>query len=170
VKRGGSLSFLTIFTFVIKSNNSGTTKVKIVKNEREPPLFTSKLLIKFQNILRNTSQVIIRRFGYGNRLDRCGEWGYILVSCAHSNTSLQVWWALLCINCFTYLPESQIWKKKNLFIKTFFHNFCLFESSFTSGKWVSVKNERDPPLFTGKLLINFKTFCETLLKLSYDIA
>jgi hypothetical protein len=35
-------------------------KVKIVKNERDPPLFTSKLLIKFQNILRNTTQVIIR--------------------------------------------------------------------------------------------------------------
>jgi hypothetical protein len=31
----------------IKSNNSGTAKVKIVKNERDPPLFTGKLLIKF---------------------------------------------------------------------------------------------------------------------------
>ena len=30
------------------------------KNERDPPLFTAKLLIKFQNILRNTTQVIIR--------------------------------------------------------------------------------------------------------------
>jgi hypothetical protein len=30
----------------IKSNNSGTTKVKIVKKERDPPLFTSKQLIK----------------------------------------------------------------------------------------------------------------------------
>ena len=30
------------------------------KNEKGPPLFTSKLLIKFQNILRNTTQVIIR--------------------------------------------------------------------------------------------------------------
>jgi hypothetical protein len=44
----------------IKPNNSGTAKVKIVKNERDPPLFTGKLLIKFQNILRNTTQVIIR--------------------------------------------------------------------------------------------------------------
>ena len=26
-------------------------------------------------------------FGYGDRLDRCGERGYILVICAHSNTS-----------------------------------------------------------------------------------
>ena len=43
----------------IKSNNSGTAKVKIVKNERDPPLFTCKLLIKFQNILRKTTQVII---------------------------------------------------------------------------------------------------------------
>jgi hypothetical protein len=30
------------------------------KNERDPPLFTGKLLIKFQNFLRNTTQVIIR--------------------------------------------------------------------------------------------------------------
>ena len=30
------------------------------KNERDPPLFTGKLLIKSQNILRNTTQVIIR--------------------------------------------------------------------------------------------------------------
>jgi hypothetical protein len=36
-------------------------KVKIVKNESDPPLFTGKLLIKFQNILRNTTQVIIRQ-------------------------------------------------------------------------------------------------------------
>jgi hypothetical protein len=31
----------------IKSNNSETVKVNIVKNERDPPLFTGKLLIKF---------------------------------------------------------------------------------------------------------------------------
>jgi two-component sensor histidine kinase len=30
------------------------------KNEKNPPLFTGKLLIKFQNIMRNTTQVIIR--------------------------------------------------------------------------------------------------------------
>jgi hypothetical protein len=29
----------------IKSNNSGTTKVKIVKNERDPPLFTFNQLL-----------------------------------------------------------------------------------------------------------------------------
>jgi hypothetical protein len=34
--------------------------VKIVKNERDPPLFTGKVLIKFQKILRNTTQVIVR--------------------------------------------------------------------------------------------------------------
>jgi hypothetical protein len=33
------------------------------KNERDPPLFNGKLLIKFQNILRNTTQVIIRLTG-----------------------------------------------------------------------------------------------------------
>jgi hypothetical protein len=31
----------------IESNNSGTAKVKIIKNERDPSLFTGKLLIKF---------------------------------------------------------------------------------------------------------------------------
>jgi hypothetical protein len=30
--------------------------VKIVKNERDHPLITGKLLIKFENILRNTTQ------------------------------------------------------------------------------------------------------------------
>jgi hypothetical protein len=44
----------------IKSNNSGTAKVKIVKNERDPPLFTSKQLINYEKILRNTTQVIVR--------------------------------------------------------------------------------------------------------------
>jgi len=34
--------------------------VKIVKNERDPPLFTSKQLIKYYKILRNTTQVIVR--------------------------------------------------------------------------------------------------------------
>jgi hypothetical protein len=34
--------------------------VKIVKIERDPSLFTGKLLIKFQNILRNATQDIIR--------------------------------------------------------------------------------------------------------------
>ena len=32
----------------IKSNNSGTAKVKIVKNEGDPPLLTSKQLIQFE--------------------------------------------------------------------------------------------------------------------------
>jgi two-component sensor histidine kinase len=39
------------------------TKILLIvptKNERDPPLFIGKLLIKFQNILRNTTQVIIR--------------------------------------------------------------------------------------------------------------
>jgi hypothetical protein len=49
-----------LFIRHIKSNNSGMAKVKIIKNERDPPLFTGKLLIKFKNILKNTTQVIIR--------------------------------------------------------------------------------------------------------------
>jgi hypothetical protein len=63
VKRGGSLSFLggTIRNVLVME--IGWTDVgRIVppKNERDPPLFTDKLLIKFQNILRNTTQVLIR--------------------------------------------------------------------------------------------------------------
>ena len=37
-----------------------TSRIVPTQNERDPPLFTGKLLIKFQNILRNTTQVIIR--------------------------------------------------------------------------------------------------------------
>jgi two-component sensor histidine kinase len=76
-------------------------KVKIVKNERDPPLFTGKLLIKFQNILRNTTQVIIQ-----HRVK-------ILFSVISSPITLE-------------------WQKSKI-----------------------VKNEWDPPLFTGKLLIKF---------------
>jgi hypothetical protein len=54
------LKFYQQLTDEERSNNCGTAKVKIVKNERDPPLFTGKLLIKFENILRNTTQVIIR--------------------------------------------------------------------------------------------------------------
>ena len=38
-----------------------TLPIVPTKNERDPPLFTGKLLIKFQNILRNTTQVYIIR-------------------------------------------------------------------------------------------------------------
>jgi hypothetical protein len=50
VKRGGSLSFLvgTISNvLVMEIGWTETAKVRIVKNERDPPLFTGKLLIKF---------------------------------------------------------------------------------------------------------------------------
>ena len=86
-------------------NNSGTAKVKIIKNERDPPLFTGKLLIKFQNILRNNTQVIIR-----HRVK-------ILFSVISSPITL----------------EWQKWKSSKI-----------------------VKNERDPPLFTCKLLMKFQ--------------
>jgi hypothetical protein len=92
--------------------------VKIVKNERDPPLFTGKLLIKFQNILRNTTQVIIRHrvkilfsvISSPITLERqlvmeigwsdVGSGGYILVSCAHSNTS--------CTTVFTVLSQFSV--------------------------------------------------------------
>ena len=44
-------------------------------------------------------------FGYGNRMDRCGEQGYILVSCAHSNTSYKHKF-IIAINFFDH---QQFW-------------------------------------------------------------
>jgi hypothetical protein len=40
-------NFYTPLNEVVGGNNSGMAKVKIVKKERDPPLFTSKQLIKF---------------------------------------------------------------------------------------------------------------------------
>jgi len=37
----------------------------------------------------------------------------------------------LCLNFFTYLPESQIYKKNYIYSNKFFHNFHLSESNFT---------------------------------------
>jgi hypothetical protein len=45
---------------IILITHTSTVLIVPTKNERDPPLFTGKLLIKFQNILRNTIQVIIR--------------------------------------------------------------------------------------------------------------
>jgi hypothetical protein len=59
--------------------------VKIVKNERDPPLFTVKLLIKFQNILKNTTQVIIRhRVKKSNNSGTAKEKGILLSSPVNS--------------------------------------------------------------------------------------
>jgi hypothetical protein len=48
------------------------------KNERDPPLFTGKLLIKFQNILRNSTQVIIR-----HRVEYCFSECFEILSAAY---------------------------------------------------------------------------------------
>jgi hypothetical protein len=37
-----------------------TLLIVATKNERDPPFFTGKLMIKFQNVLRNTTQVIMQ--------------------------------------------------------------------------------------------------------------
>ena len=46
--------------FVQPISITKTLLIVPTKNESNPPLFTGKLLIKFQNILRNNTQVIIR--------------------------------------------------------------------------------------------------------------
>jgi hypothetical protein len=58
VERGGSKIYPPLPTSVQPISITKTIRIVPTKNERGPPLFTSKLLIKFQNILRNTTQVI----------------------------------------------------------------------------------------------------------------
>ena len=48
-------------TYVQPISITKTLLIVLTKNESNPPLFTGKLLIKFQNILRNNTQVIIRQ-------------------------------------------------------------------------------------------------------------
>ena len=56
-----NLKYITkIYTSVQPISITKTLLTVPTKNERDPPLSTGKLLIKFQNILRNTTQVIIR--------------------------------------------------------------------------------------------------------------
>jgi hypothetical protein len=47
-------------TSVLPISITKTLLIVPTKNEKDPPLFTDRQLIKFQNILRNTTQVIIR--------------------------------------------------------------------------------------------------------------
>ena len=47
-------------TSVLPISITKTLLIVPTKNEKDPPLFTGKLLKKFQNILRNSTQVIIR--------------------------------------------------------------------------------------------------------------
>jgi hypothetical protein len=51
--------YLPLPTSVQPISITKTLLIALTKYERDPPLFTGKLLIKFQNILRNTTQVII---------------------------------------------------------------------------------------------------------------
>jgi hypothetical protein len=59
----------------IKSNNSGMAKVKIVKNERDPRSLSF--------LVGTISNVLVMEIGWTD----VGSGGYILVSCAHGNTS-----------------------------------------------------------------------------------
>jgi hypothetical protein len=54
-----SLRYTPLPTSVQPISITKTLLIIPTKNERDLPLFTGKLLIKFQNILRNTTQVII---------------------------------------------------------------------------------------------------------------
>jgi hypothetical protein len=54
-----SLRYTPLPTSVQPISITKTLLIIPTKNERDLPLLTGKLLIKFQNILRNTTQVII---------------------------------------------------------------------------------------------------------------
>jgi hypothetical protein len=51
--------YLPLPTSVQPISITKTLLIVLTKNERDPPFLTGKLLIKFQNILRNITQVII---------------------------------------------------------------------------------------------------------------
>ena len=60
-KRRSKLVLLCVSRYTVQPVSITKTLLIVpTKNERDPPLFTGKLLITFQNILRNTTQVIIR--------------------------------------------------------------------------------------------------------------
>jgi hypothetical protein len=89
-------------------------------------------VIKFQNILRNTTQqfwleqsviVLVMEIGWTD----VGSGGYILVSCAHSNTSFSMSPFLFS---YQYLLSKPFSSFPNIF--------------------------QNPPLFTGKLVIKFQ--------------
>jgi hypothetical protein len=94
--------YLPLPTSVQPISITKTLLIVPTKNERDPPLFTGKLLIKFQNILRNTTQVIIQH-----------------------RVTIQ----------FSVISSPITQERK---------------------KWKSSKMIKDPPLFTGKLLIKFQ--------------
>jgi hypothetical protein len=73
--------------------------VKIFKKERDPPLFTSKQRGGSLSFLVGTiSNVLVMEIGWTD----VGSGRYILVSCAHSNTSLfwkSIYSAQLKLSC-----------------------------------------------------------------------
>jgi hypothetical protein len=103
-------------------------KVKIVKNERDPPLFTGKLLIKFQNIdictLSENVKCICTETGRKTRLF-CSWSIYILfLSILYIYFVNRIWPGLLDgISDFTILHLSLC---LTLFLTPFYHvNVCL---------------------------------------------
>ena len=140
----------------IKSNNSGTAKVKIVKNERDPPLFIGKLLIKFQNILRNTTHVIIRhrvKILFSRRI-KSNNSGTAKVKIVKNERDPPLFTGKLLIKFQNILRNTtQVIIRHR--VKILFSRHIKSNNSGTA-KVKIVKNERDPPLFTGKLLIKFQ--------------
>jgi hypothetical protein len=132
-----------------------TLLIVLTKNERDPPLFTSKLLIKFQNILRNTTQVIIR-----HRVK-------ILFSVISSPITLerQKWKLSKNERDPPLFTGKLLIKFQNILRNTtqviMWHRvkilFCVISSPITleRQKWKSSKKKKDPPLFTSKQLIKF---------------
>ena len=131
--------------------------MKIVKNERDPPLFTGKLLIKFQNILKNTTQVIIRHRAtilFSVISIKSNNSGTEKVKIVKNERDPPLFTGKLLIK-FQYILRNtnQVIIQHRVKIL-----FSIISSSITleGQKWKSSKIERDPPLFTGKLLMKFQ--------------
>ena len=126
------------------------------KNERDPPLFTGKLLIKFQNILRNTTQAIIRHrvkilFSVISSPNNSGT---AKVKIPKNERDPPLFTGKLLIkfqNILRNTTQAIIRHRVKIL-------FSVISSPNNSGtaKVKIPKNERDPPLFTSKLLIKFQ--------------
>jgi hypothetical protein len=80
-----------------------------------------------------------------------GTWGYILVSCAHSNTTFFRFFSAKLVHPPLFTGKLLI-KFQNILRNT---TQVHIKSNNSTTKVKIVKNERDSPLFTGKLLIKF---------------
>jgi len=99
------------------------------------------------------------RIDFLSKTESC-LWQFILQKFYEIRTDSFVVFALIF---FTYLPESQIKEKKNIYSNKFFHNFRLSESSFTCPRRRTSGFARRLLLYMYKLTL-IPIFCISRIK------